>query len=178
MAETQPDLWIFAYGSLMWRPDFDYAERHRARIVGYRRALCIYSHHYRGTPDRPGLVFGLDGGGHCTGLAYRIAQEDRGRVLEAVRLRELITSVYLERDVSVTLDDARILSAITYVADRNHPQYAGTLPRATVARIVREAEGVAGRNRDYVQNTHKHLVELGVSDPDLALLAAELAEAE
>ena len=91
MAETQPDLWIFAYGSLMWRPDFDYAERHRADL-GYRRALCIYSHHYRGTPDRPGLVFGLDRGGSCIGVAFLIASEERARTLEAVRLRELVTA--------------------------------------------------------------------------------------
>lgn len=174
MAETQPDLWIFAYGSLMWRPDFSFSERHRARIDGYRRALCIYSHHYRGTEDHPGLVFGLSAGGTCTGIAYRIAPADRDAVLEAVRIRELITSVYLEITAPVLLDSGQTVTAITYVADADHPQFAGDLSQDKMLQIVLTAEGVAGRNVDYVWNTQRHLVELGVDDPDLSRLCAAL----
>ena len=174
MAETQSDLWIFAYGSLMWRPDFGYAERHRAQITGYHRALCIHSHHYRGTPERPGLVFGLDRGGSCVGVAFRIAPEDRARVIEAVRLRELVTSVYLEIETPVTLGDGRTVMATTYVADLAHEQYAGALPSDEVLPIVAGAEGVAGRNVDYVRSTQQHLIDLGVDDPELVRLCAAL----
>ena len=174
MAETQPDLWIFAYGSLMWRPDFAYAARHRARIDGYHRALCIHSHHYRGTPEQPGLVFGLDRGGACVGVAYLIAPEDRARVLDAVRLRELVTSVYTEIEAPVTLDDRRVVKAITYVADQTHVQYAGARPAAEVRDVVLAAAGISGPNVDYVCNTQAHLLEIGVDDPDLARLCAML----
>lgn len=174
MAETQPDLWIFAYGSLMWRPDFAFAERRRAQVDGYHRALCIFSHHWRGTPERPGLVFGLDAGGTCTGIAYRIAPEARGPVLAAVRERELVTNVYRELDTSVRLDTGVMVAAVTYVADRAHPQYAGTLPYADMLGIVRGAVGVAGCNGDYVRNTQAHLVALGVDDPALARLCRDL----
>ena len=150
MAETQPDLWIFAYGSLMWRPDFDYAERHRADLAGYSRALCIRSYHYRGTPEQPGLVFKLDRGGSCSGVAFRIASEHRARTLEAVRLRELVTGVYKEAELPIMLSDGRGLSAITYVADLDHAQYAGRLEVSDAMRIVRTAHGIAGRNVDYV----------------------------
>lgn len=177
MAETQPDLWIFAYGSLMWRPDFTYVERHRARIAGYHRALCIRSHIYRGTPERPGLVFGLDRGGSCVGVAFLIAPTDRARVLEAVRLRELVTSVYREAEAAVMLYDGRTVTAITYVADPAHEQYVGTLPFDETLRVVRAAEGIAGRNLDYVLNTRAHLDEIGADDdPDLVRLSQALKQ--
>ena len=87
MTNDADDLWIFAYGSLMWRPDFAYDERAGARVYGYHRALCIYSHHHRGTAERPGLVLGLDRGGSCVGLCFRIAAGERAATLDAVRAR-------------------------------------------------------------------------------------------
>lgn len=174
MAETQPDLWIFAYGSLMWRPDFAFAESRRAHLAGYRRSLCILSHVYRGTAERPGLVFGLDRGGECVGVAFRIAPADRARTLEAVRLRELITSVYREADAGVLLDDGRVVNAITYVADHTHEQYAGSLSIEESIRIVSLASGISGSNLDYVLNTQAHLRDLGVEDGNLDRLCAAL----
>jgi glutathione-specific gamma-glutamylcyclotransferase len=174
MAETQPDLWIFAYGSLMWRPDFAYAERHRAELVGYHRSLCIESHLYRGTPERPGLVFGLDRGGSCVGVAFRIAPELAAPTLEAVRLRELVLHVYREVEAAVRLDDGRSVTAIAYVADPTHPSYVGGLDHAAMLAIVRDRAGASGSNADYVRNTQAHLLELGVHDPVLAGLCAEL----
>src|SRR5689334_21791044 len=73
------DLWVFGYGSLIWRPDFDYLERQPARLIGAHRALCVFSHVHRGTPERPGLVLGLDLGGACRGVAYRVAARHRAR---------------------------------------------------------------------------------------------------
>jgi cation transport protein ChaC len=130
MPEESDDLWIFAYGSLMWRPDFDHEERVRARLFGFHRALCIYSHHHRGTAARPGLVLGLDRGGSCVGLCFRIAAPARAATLEAVRRRELVTGVYAEIAAPVRLADGRRLAAVTYVARRDHGQYAGVQPPA------------------------------------------------
>ena len=168
MKADSDDLWIFAYGSLMWRPDFDFEERVRARLFGYHRALCIYSHHYRGTPERPGLVLGLDRGGSCVGLCFRIAAPARAATLDAVRRRELITSVYAEIAAPVRLADGRRLAAVSYAARRDHAQYAGALDGAEVARLVAGGHGVAGPNRDYVSSTQDHLAALGIRDERLA----------
>ena len=100
------ETWIFGYGSLMWNPGFDFAEARRARLTGYHRAFCIYSIHYRGTQRRPGLVLGLDRGGVCDGIAFRIAPEQRQQVLAYLRRRELIYAVYREALVPVDISHA------------------------------------------------------------------------
>ena len=174
MAETQPELWIFAYGSLMWRPDFDAAEHHRAVLDGYHRSLCIESHLYRGTVEKPGLVLGLDLGGSCVGVAFRIAPDRAAATLQQVRERELVLGVYREIAAPVTLTDGRTVTAIAYVADREHPAYAGGLDHAAMLRIVRDRWGAMGSNADYVRNTQSHLEAIGVHDPVLAALCAEL----
>ena len=174
MQEKDGDLWIFAYGSLMWRPEFAYEERCRARMFGFHRALCIYSHHHRGTAEKPGLVLGLDRGGSCVGLCFRIAAAMRAATLEAVRARELISGVYSEIAAPVRLDDGRRVSALTYAARRDHAQYAGDLATADVARYVAQGIGGAGPNVDYVRNTHAHLAELGIADTRLAAVMAAL----
>lgn len=169
------DLWVFGYGSLMWRPGFAYAERHRARLHGYHRSLCIFSHVHRGTPDMPGLVLGLDRGGQCRGLAFRCEADAADATLAYLREREQATSVYLERHVRIRLDDGRDVRAVTYVADRRHPQYAGRLPAEDLVRLVRQGVGISGANPDYVRATHGQLMELGVSDPILAGIAERLS---
>lgn len=168
------DLWVFGYGSLMWRPGFDYAERHAGSLRGWHRALCIYSHIYRGTPERPGLVFGLDRGGSCRGLAFRVAAGQREATIAYLRAREQVTAVYLETHANVLLDDGRRVKALTYVCDRRHPQYAGRLEGAALLHFVRQGHGISGPNADYVRNTQAHLRELGIRDPVIEKLAGEL----
>jgi len=169
------DFWVFGYGSLMWRPGFDYVEQAPARLNGLHRALCVYSWVHRGTRERPGLVLGLDRGGSCRGVAYRVAAENRESVLAYLSARELVTGVY--REVWRTIRFAgrrRPVKALTYLADRDHVQYAGRLPRERLLRIVSAGAGHSGANRDYVINTAAHLKVLGLHDPLLAWLAAEL----
>jgi cation transport protein ChaC len=175
MATEPDDLWVFGYGSLMWRPGFPFAERQRAHLHGYHRSLCIFSHVHRGTPDAPGLVLGLDRGGRCRGIAFRVAPENAEATTTYLREREQATAVYLERHVRVHLEDGRGVPALTFVADRRHPQYAGRLPEADLMRLVRQGVGLSGANPDYVRATHEHLIEIGVSDPILARIAAALA---
>lgn len=164
-------LWIFGYASLMWRPGFSYVEQSRARLFGYHRALCIYSWEHRGTRSRPGLVMGLDRGGACVGIAFRVADEDRDTVMRYLRARELITMVYQERVVPVTLSDGHTVEAVTYVADRTHEQYAGRLAATEAIERVRGAVGGAGPNEEYVLNTVAHLHEMGIRDPWLEQVA-------
>jgi cation transport protein ChaC len=169
------DFWVFGYGSLMWRPGFPFAERRHARLVGYHRALCVLSHVHRGTPERPGLVLGLDRGGSCAGIAFRVAPEEASGAHAYLRAREQVTGVYLERRLRVRLDDGRGVRAVAYVVDRGHPQYAGDLGEADLLAFVRQGRGVSGANPDYVRSTHDHLVEMGVVDPVLARISEALA---
>ncbi len=168
------DLWIFGYGSLMWRPEFAFLERHIALLRGYHRALCVYSHVHRGTRERPGLVLGLKRGGSCKGIAFRVAPHDAQATLAYLRAREQVTDVYLEIKARVTLTDNRTVEAICYIADRKHEQYAGALERRELERLVTQGIGVSGANPDYVRATHNHLRELGIRDATLEWLTERL----
>ena len=170
------DLWVFGYGSLIWRPGFEFAERVPARVVGLHRALCIYSFDHRGTPERPGLVLGLDSGGACRGVAYRVEAKQRLATLSYLRAREQTTAVYRELVRRAWLLDhpAREVAALCYVADRGHVQYAGRLTLDQRLHIVRQACGRSGHNRDYVLETVGALEALGIRDAELHLLAERL----
>jgi glutathione-specific gamma-glutamylcyclotransferase len=171
------DLWVFGYGSLMWRPGFVYVERRLALLRGWRRRLCVYSHVYRGTPERPGLVLGLDHGGACRGVAFRVEAALAEATLRYLRERELVTAVYLEHTAPIRLDDGRRVAAVTFLADRAHGQYAGPMSRETLLKLVRQGVGRSGPNGDYVLSTHDHLRELGILDPELEWLAGQLRAA-
>lgn len=165
-------LWIFGYASLMWRPGFAFVERRRARLSGFHRSLCIHSFEHRGTRARPGLVMGLDRGGACVGVAFRVDPADETGVMAYLRARELITHVYKERRSRIVLSDGQATEAVTYVVDRNHEQYAGRLSVQTAVERVCGAVGRAGPNEDYVLNTVAHLHGLGIRDRWLEAVAA------
>lgn len=171
-APRSDDLWVLGYGSLMWQPGFAFAEARRARLLGYSRDFCIYSVHYRGTRDQPGLVLGLDHGGACEGVAFRVPAVEARATLSYLRAREQVTGVYVERRVGIELGgpDRREVEAVTYVAERRHPGYAGRLSLAEQARIIRGARGRSGSNLDYLVNTLRHLNELAIREPRLERL--------
>jgi glutathione-specific gamma-glutamylcyclotransferase len=171
------DLWLFAYGSLMWRPEFAYEERTHARLNGYHRAFCIYSTHHRGSSDRPGLVLGLDRGQVCEGIAYRIAPRNIDGVVGYLRERELVNGVYREAIVPLTLagEPRREVRALAYIVERAHPSYAARLPLAEQARLIRAARGRSGNNLDYLVNTARHLADLGIRERWLERLLAMTA---
>jgi cation transport protein ChaC len=171
------DLWIFAYGSLMWRPGFSHLERVPARLIGLHRALCVFSFVHRGTPERPGLVLGLDRGGMCRGIAYRVGAVARAETLRYLRGREQVTTVYLETMRQIELEDhmRHRVRAVCYVVDRSHVQYAGRLTLAESLHHVRQGHGRSGANSDYVVETVRALEALGYRESDLHLLAERLA---
>lgn len=175
---SEGHLWVFGYGSLMWNPGFAFLERRPARLIGEHRALCVYSFVHRGTPEQPGLVLGLDRGGACRGIAFRVADEHRTETIAYLREREQVTSVYREVKRSVWLgDDARDrVSALTYVVDRGHVQYAGRLTPAEQLRHVRQGHGRSGPNRDYVLSTVHALEAQGCRDVLLHQLAEKLRD--
>jgi cation transport protein ChaC len=169
-------IWVFGYGSLMWNPGLRYLRCVPATLPGAHRSLCVYSWHYRGSPESPGLVFGLDRGGACRGLAFEIDPPDRDDVVAYLRRREQVTAVYREvhRPVRIDGGGGDIVRALTFIADRAHPQYAGRLPVERQIEIVRKAAGVAGPNPDYVIATAAHLVDLGIRDIGVETLVAAL----
>lgn len=167
-------IWIFAYGSLIWRPDFDFAERALAEIIGYRRGFCMTSIHYRGTPEAPGLVLALDAdpAGRCAGVAYRLAPDGAEAVLAKVRARELVSNAYDEARLPLRLADGRAVEGYAYVVNRDHPQYRGGLTPEEQAEVIARAAGPMGSNADYLTNTVESLAALGLGDPELVALAA------
>lgn len=174
MVLDMDEFWVFGYGSLMWNPGFAFVEQSDAVIFGYRRSLCVYSWVHRGTRENPGLVLGLDRGGACRGVAFQVADADRDAVLAYLRERELVTNVYLERRAPIRLADGRRVSAVAYVVDRRHHQYAGALDPETAARIVDVSVGQSGPNDAYVFNTLAHLRETGIRDAWLESVNAEV----
>ena len=180
LTHVDEDLWVFAYGSLMWRPDFAFVERVQARLIGAHRALCVYSFVHRGTPERPGLVLGLDRGGTCRGIAYRVSASARAKTIAYLRAREQVTAVYREsvRPIWLKGDPERRVPALCYLIDRGHPQYAGRLSLEQQLHHVRHGHGQSGANKDYVIETVGALEELGYRETELHLLAQRLGTHE
>ncbi len=170
------DLWVFGYGSLMWRPGFEVIERVPARLIGLHRALCVFSFVHRGTPERPGLVLGLDRGGMCRGIGYRVAAARRQETIDYLRSREQATSVYLEVSRRIELEEParRQVAALCYAVDSGNVQYAGRLSLDESVRYVRQGHGRSGANKDYVLETVRALEALGYRETELHLIAERL----
>lgn len=164
MSDTR---WVFGYGSLIWRPGFEFVSSQQALLNGAHRSLCVYSHHYRGTPEQPGLVFGLARGGSCHGVAFEVAASRWSEVYDYLNEREQVTGVYRDAQRTVRLANGNRVSALAYLVDERHDQYAGQLDVATQLTIVRDAKGNMGPNIDYVINTDQHLAQMGIKDQRL-----------
>ena len=163
-------VWLFAYGSIMWNPGFAYAESAPALLRGWHRAFCIYSYRYRGTPEKPGLVLGLDRGGSCRGVVFRLPDEQAETIIDQCDTRELVTGVYIRRQATVATS-AGAVNCWTYVTDRKHKQYAGKLDEAEKARLIVQGVSPQGAtNMEYLENTMRHLADLGIDDPYLRRL--------
>jgi cation transport protein ChaC len=170
------DFWVFGYGSLIWRPGFDFLEEQKALLHGWRRGLCVHSWVHRGSRDAPGLVLGLDRGGSCAGLARKVSADKRDQVIQYLRERELVTNVYLEKWVTIRLANGERAKAVTYVVDQNHDQYAKPMSVAQLVAIIKNAEGKSGNNQDYVFNTVTSLKTLGIRDKVLEQIVAGLTK--
>ncbi|MHA1599180.1 MAG: gamma-glutamylcyclotransferase [Alphaproteobacteria bacterium] len=172
------DFWVFGYGSLMWHPGFPHLEVRPGRLHGYHRHFCVYSHVYRGTPKRPGLVLGLDRGGSCAGLAYRVPAAEAVETMDYLYEREMVTGVYLPRWSPVGTAAGPVRAA-TFVVDTGHDQYAGRLPAERIIDLILQGTGQNGRCVDYLENTVRHLHALGLNDRTLErlqrLVAARLS---
>jgi len=174
MSHDSPhELWIFGYGSLMWRPGFPFEEKVRAQVPGYSRSFCIRSVHHRGVEGKPGLVLGLDRGGTCTGIAYRVSQKNAEQTLQYLREREQVNGVYREARLTISLleGDRRQVFGLTYVAERAHPSYVSRMPLIEQARLIATSSGLSGQNVAFLVNTWAHLEDLGIRERNFERLA-------
>lgn len=169
-------LWIFGYGSLMWRPGFRYRERRAARLFGFHRALCVSSLRYRGTRAKPGLVVGLDRGGSCVGRVFRVAAKDVKRTLAYLHEREMPHGVYDPRWLRVVTPKGPV-RAYVFVVRRDHPQYMGRLPLKRMVARVLAGRGIGGTCLDYLRETVRHMDELCVCDTPLHRVLAQAEKA-
>lgn len=170
-AGVPADLWVFGYASLIWRPDFDFSERHATRVYGWHRALAMWSRVNRGTPEQPGLVFALLPGGSCHGVIYRVPHRDAEAVFDRLWAREMPSGVYDARWLPCATPHGPI-EALAFTLSRRSPSYTGTLAREQYRHIFRHAEGRYGSTLDYARQTHESLRAHGVSDRRLGALLA------
>ena len=176
--EDGQDFWVFGYGSLMWNPGFPHIEVQPATLDGFHRHFCIYSFFYRGTPECPGLVLGLDEGGSCIGMAYRVPAAERKVVMDYLFEREMISGVYHPGWHDITLKNGDVVTAATFVADIKHEQYAGRLnPEGLISHLL-QGVGSSGRCIEYLENTVTHLKALNIEDPGLEDLLAKATDAQ
>jgi cation transport protein ChaC len=166
------DFWVFGYGSLMWHPGFPHVEVRPARLRGLHRSFCIYSHRYRGTPQVPGLVLGLDRGGSCHGMAFRVPAAEGEEAIDYLFEREMVTGVYHPFWRRAETKEGTI-TAMTFVVDRSHGQYAGNLDHDAMVALILQGRGRSGPCLEYLENTVHHLRALGLKDRALERLLKE-----
>lgn len=175
--DGRSDLWVFGYGSLIWRPEFQFLEARRARIHGYHRALCLWSRINRGTPERPGLVFGLDLGGSCTGRVFRIAGAHVPDTMRALWQREMPSAAYIPRWLDCRTDTGTV-AGLVFTMDRQDAGYAPGLTIDQTIAIIRQGHGRYGACTDYVLQTASALDNAGIEDRRLRAIAGALRHTE
>lgn len=171
----ESDVWLFGYGSLIWNPTIHYAESRCATAHGYHRRFCLQTHLGRGSPEVPGLTLGLDRGGCCRGVAFRISQQTAFEELEIVWRREMVSDAYIPRWLNLASDEGPI-RAIGFVMNRKHERYVGEMPEEEMARTIERAHGFLGPCAEYLFNTVEHLEELGMPDRGLKRLRDRVSE--
>ncbi len=167
------DVWLFAYGSLIWNPIFRFIERRVGTVYGLHRRFCLWAPLGRGTPNNPGLILGLDRGGSCRGIAYRIAATDLLPELLLVWRREMVVGSYIPRWAKV-FDDTQEIEAITFVVNRNYPYYVGELSLETTINSIATSAGQLGSCADYLLQTVNGLMSVGIKDRHLLRLCNQV----
>lgn len=167
------DLWIFGYGSLMWNPAIHVAESRKATLEGFHRRFCLSLHVGRASPDKPGLMLALEEGGACVGVAHRIAAEHVESETSILWMREMMSGAYTPSWVKLKFDEGEA-TGVTFVINRVHKRYTGDLAEDEIARRIATAEGILGKNRDYIYRTIAELDRMGVVDEPIHAICARV----
>ena len=170
----EQDVWIFGYGSLIWRPEFEFVESRLARLDQHHRALCLWSRINRGTPEVPGLVFGLERGGDgCSGMVFRIPSHLVRETFSTVWVREMSTGAYHPNWLDCETEQGKV-SALTFVINQQASSYVPEPHPDELVDIVHRAQGIYGSCYDYVMQTAVALKQAGICDQRLSTLAERL----
>jgi glutathione-specific gamma-glutamylcyclotransferase len=173
--EVDQELWLFAYGSLMWKPEFDFVEQHIATVRGWHRRFCLWQWRHRGTCDRPGVMLALDRGGSCQGVVYKLTGPDIRAKIGPVWRREMSANGYRPRWITATTDADPVL-AIAFIANRKGERYAGRLTDEAIADRIAAACGHIGPSAEYLLETVVRCEELGIHDRHLWRMQALVAD--
>jgi glutathione-specific gamma-glutamylcyclotransferase len=171
------DVWLFGYGSLLWKPVCEFAESRIATVRGWHRAFCYRVARFRGTRDKPGLMLALDRGGRCKGMIFKLPPDQVPTSLNALFRREMMVkpAANVPRWMTAETDEGPI-RALGIVVNRQSPHYSGTLPLEEAADILASAAGHWGSCAEYLRETVYRLEELGIHDESLWQLQALVAE--
>jgi glutathione-specific gamma-glutamylcyclotransferase len=169
------DVWVFGYGSLIWKPEFDFIEQRSALLPGHHRALCLWSRINRGTPELPGLVFGLEAGGECHGMAFRVAAELVLPIFETLWRREMATGAYHPSWIDCQTPQGAV-KALAFVIDRAGPAYVPEPSDDALIEIILRASGIYGSCLEYVTQTADALEAVGIHDARLSALVTRLKD--
>lgn len=170
-AHSGEDIWIFGYGSLVWNPSFEFDQRKQAHLFGYHRRFCLRTTITRGSPEKPGLVLGLDHGGSAKGIIFRMPASIAAQECDVIWKREMLSGAYAPSWVKVKNQDGEGVKAITFIIRRDHPSFAARMPEQHSAKIIAEASGIIGTNSEYLFNTDAALTAEGINDFSLKRLA-------
>jgi glutathione-specific gamma-glutamylcyclotransferase len=175
-APSPGNVWVFAFGSLIWNPAFHFDERRIARVHGYHRRFCLWARAGRGSPEFPGLMLSLESGGSCTGVAYRLPADAAATELDVLWRREMFTLAY--RPVWTTARTPQgTVPVIAFSANRLHERYAPDLDDEAVVRLLASGTGPLGRCCDYLFDTVEHLRQLGIRDRRMEAFEAKVRAA-
>ncbi len=166
------DVWIFGYGSLIWNPSFTFDLRKKAHLFGYHRRFCLRTTITRGSPEKPGLVLGLDRGGSTKGMVFRIPESAASKECDVIWKREMLSGAYEPSWVKVKGPGDEVVKAITFIIRRDHPSFVAPQPELECVKIIAEASGIIGSNTEYLLKTEAALSAEGISDPKLTRIAA------
>ncbi len=169
------DAWIFGYGSLIWRPEFDFIEKRPAQIQGFHRALCLWSRINRGTPELPGLVFGLEQSGSCQGMVFRVAAKHVRSTFSSVWKREMGTGAYHPTWLDCSTPHGPV-QGLAFVINQAGPAYVSEPPQDALIEIILRARGIYGTCLEYVTQTADALHAAGIHDQRLMELVRSLRQ--
>ena len=171
-SHSNKNIWVFGYGSLIWNPSFNFDLRKQAHLFGYHRRFCLRTTITRGSPEKPGLVLGLDRGGSAKGILFRIPALIAARECDVIWKREMLSGAYLPSWVKVKTHNGKPIKALTFIIKRNHASYAAPMPDEDSVKIIAEARGIIGSNSEYLFNTEKALKAEDIKDNKLKKISA------
>lgn len=165
--ETLKDLHIFAYGSLLWNPTIDFENQFLGKVYGYHRTFCMLTKLGRGSYENPGLMLGLDKGGSCNGILYKLRYKSALKNVDLLFKREMVTRAYVPKILNVLGDNGRIFKALSFTVDRNHKNYFNEKNYIKKIKMIKKASGFLGTCSEYLVNTSKSLEELNILDKEI-----------